>query len=246
MATVVQAFTMPLWLPVTGVVMVGEKIVDSVYQGLLTNLDGEESADRSILEWFPENGIECKLCMNEVSRDQLSLRLCVSASENPTSERLACLKENPICLECAERIRTQGRDKNQCPFCRQANVLCKPRAGASRVKVTRAGGQGEQDIKGEADSRVQHGAATSAAERAAAQRNDEEVRRFAERATQRAEREDIEQPRAAAAAQQEQQEQRQQEQRQPEAEAQRTKKSLWKRVKSSLRPSPAGSLRASQ
>eukprot|EP00961_Rhodomonas_salina_P238652 3225062-Rhodomonas_salina.2 len=32
----------------------------------------EENADRSVLDVFPESGVECKLCMNTTHRDQLS------------------------------------------------------------------------------------------------------------------------------------------------------------------------------
>eukprot|EP00961_Rhodomonas_salina_P112793 1517297-Rhodomonas_salina.1 len=73
---------MPVWLPITGAVMAGEKLVSK----LLAHLDEEESSDRSILACFPQNGIECKLCMHEVSRDQLSLRLCASSSFRVASE----------------------------------------------------------------------------------------------------------------------------------------------------------------
>eukprot|EP00961_Rhodomonas_salina_P266390 3601013-Rhodomonas_salina.2 len=83
--------------------------------------------------------------MSAVSREQLSLRLCTTAGLRFQSERFACIKENPICSECAERIRTQGRDQNKCPFCRQTNVFRRPR-GRGR----RGAGTGRDNWQGEA------------------------------------------------------------------------------------------------
>lgn len=84
-----------------------------------------ESEDRSVLACFPKQGIECKLCMETTSRDCLSLRTCVTDSPTVAGNVFACMREHPICSECAEKLRTQLR--NRCPFCRQNNVFRKPR-----------------------------------------------------------------------------------------------------------------------
>eukprot|EP00961_Rhodomonas_salina_P280231 3785804-Rhodomonas_salina.1 len=94
--------------------------LDFLTNELLYHFDMEqpESADRSILEVFPEN-VDCSVCLNTTPRDQLSNRVCVSESESATTDVFACVKEHPICYTCAEEMRT--RRQNRCPFCRQTN-----------------------------------------------------------------------------------------------------------------------------
>mmetsp|Transcript_29874 Transcript_29874/g.61413 ORF Transcript_29874/g.61413 Transcript_29874/m.61413 type:complete len:305 (+) Transcript_29874:99-1013(+) len=93
-------------------------------------VDELESEDRSILNSFPEIGVECKVCMNHASRDNLSLRTCATDSDY-ADDAFACLKENPICVQCAEKMRTNRQ--NRCPFCRQENVFRKPRLSSAQA-----------------------------------------------------------------------------------------------------------------
>eukprot|EP00286_Rhodomonas_abbreviata_P022549 CAMPEP_0181302910 /NCGR_PEP_ID=MMETSP1101-20121128/8256_1 /TAXON_ID=46948 /ORGANISM="Rhodomonas abbreviata, Strain Caron Lab Isolate" /LENGTH=295 /DNA_ID=CAMNT_0023408407 /DNA_START=93 /DNA_END=977 /DNA_ORIENTATION=+ len=93
-------------------------------------VDELESEDRSILNSFPAIGAECKVCMNHASRDNLSLRTCATDSDY-ADDAFACLKENPICVQCAEKMRTNRQ--NRCPFCRQENVFRKPRLSSAQA-----------------------------------------------------------------------------------------------------------------
>jgi len=89
-----------------------------------------ESEDRSILNSIPAIGAECKVCMNLASRDNLSLRTCLTGSDH-ADDVFACVKENPICVQCAEKMRTNRQ--NRCPFCRQENVFRKPRRPSAQA-----------------------------------------------------------------------------------------------------------------